>query len=75
MFTVIEMQNGSIGGNYWTYEDRPSAEVKLFQALAEVVKSSVAVHTVMLVDDTGIVYECRSYTHEQPEAEEETSTE
>ena len=66
-YIVIEMQDGIIGGNSWTYEDRSSAEVKMFQVLSEVVKSPVAVHTVMLVNDEGFVLETRCYTHEQTE--------
>lgn len=70
MYIVIEMQNGAIGGNTWAYNDRASAEVKEYQVLAEVVKSPVATHTVMLVTDEGFVLDCKCYKHEaQPEAE------
>lgn len=62
-FTVIEMQNGVIGGNYWAYDERADAEVKFFQALSEAVKSPVAVHTVMLVSGEGNVLDRRCYTH------------
>lgn len=69
-YIVIEMQNGVIGGNTWVYDDRPSAEVKLYQVLAEVVKSAVATHTAMLVTDEGFVIDCKCYKHEpQPEPE------
>ena len=64
MYIVIEMQNGNIGGNTWAYEDRASAEVKEYQVLAEVVKSSVSTHTVMLVTDEGFVLDCKCYKHE-----------
>lgn len=64
---VIEMQDGVIGGNTWAYEDQASAEVKEYQVLAEVVKSPVPVHTVMLVTDEGYVYDCKCYRHEQEE--------
>lgn len=71
MYVVIEMQNGSIGGNQWVYPDRASAEVKEYQVLAEVVKSPVATHTVMLVTDEGFVLDCKCYKHDaQPEPEE-----
>lgn len=62
-YVVIEMQNGNVGTNAWTYDDRPSAEVKLFQVLSEVVKSTVEVHTVMLMDNEGTVLETRCYKH------------
>ena len=71
-YIVVEMQNGNIGGNYWVYEDRASAEVKEYQVLAEVVKSPVAVHTVMMLTDEGFVLDCRCYKHDpQPEPEPE----
>lgn len=63
-YIVIEMQNGAIGGNTWAYDDRADAEVKLFQVLSEVVKSPVAVHTVMLVTDEGFVLDCKCYRHD-----------
>lgn len=71
-FIVIEMQNGSIGGNNWSYDDRADAEVKFYQVLADVVKSPVEVHTVMLVNGEGLVLDCKSYDHRDPE---ETVTE
>ena len=72
-YIVGEMQDGNIGGNYWVYEDRASAEVKEYQVLAEVVKSPVAVHTVMMLTDEGFVLDCRCYKHEpQPEPVPET---
>ena len=64
-YIVIEMQNGVIGGNTWAYEDRADAEVKLYQVLAEVVKSRVEVHTVMLVTDEGFPIETKFYKHGQ----------
>ena len=74
-YIVTEMQNGIIGSNSWVYEDRASAEVKLYQVLAEVVKSPVAVHTVVLHTDEGFVLECKCYKHEaqppEPEPEPE----
>ena len=71
-YIVTEMQDGTIGSNSWVYEDRASAEVKLYQTLAEVVKSPVAVHTVVLHTDEGFVLECKCYKHsEQPEPTDE----
>ena len=63
-YIVTEMQNGVIGNNSWVYDDRPSAEVKLYQVLAEVVKSPVAVHTVLLHTDEGFVLDCKCYKHD-----------
>jgi len=74
MYIVIEMQNGNIGGNTWAYEDRASAEVKEYQVLAEVVKSPVPTHTVMLVTDEGFVLDCKCYKHDaRPVAEPEVT--
>ena len=71
-YIVIELQNGSIGGNNWSYDDRADAEVKMYQVLAEVVKSPVEVHTVMLVTDEGFPLERKCYKHgEEPETEPE----
>ena len=62
-YVVIEMQNGVVGNNAWTYETRADAEVKLYQVLSEVVKSPVETHTVMLVTDEGFVLETKCYKH------------
>lgn len=66
-FIVIEMQNGAIGGNNWSYDNRADAEVKYYQVLAEVVKSPVEVHTVMLVTGEGFVLDSKCYRHEGTE--------
>lgn len=76
-YIVIEMQNGIIGGNNWAYDSRDDAEVKMYQVLSEVVKSPVAVHTVMLVTDEGFVLEAKCYKHEsepEPTPEPEPTT-
>ena len=74
MYVIIEMQNGNIGGNNWHFETREDAEVKWHQVLSEVVKSPVAVHTVMFVTDEGFeVEKPRVYKHSAqptPEATE-----
>lgn len=70
-FVVIEMQNGSIGDNWWSYDNRADAETKMFQVLAEVVKSPIEVHTVMLMTDEGDVLETRCYRHDAAPAEGE----
>lgn len=62
-FTVIEMQDGVIGSNYWAYDSREDAEVKFYQVLAEAVKSPVDTHTVMLVNGEGTVFDRKCYYH------------
>ena len=63
-YVVIEMQNGNVGEHAWTYDAREDAEVKMYQVLAEAVKSPVGLHTVMLVTGEGFVLDSKSYTHE-----------
>lgn len=70
-YSVIEMQNGVVGSNAWSYDTRDDAEVKLYQVLAEVVKSPVAVHSVMLVTDEGFVLDTKCYKHDAPVQEAE----
>ena len=73
-YFVIEMQNGSIGGNNWTYDERADAEVKMYQVLSEVVKSPVTTHAVMMVTDEGFPLERKCYKHgEEPESTVEDS--
>ena len=70
-YIVIEMQNGSIGGNNWSYDSRDDAEVKFYQVLAEVVKSPVEIHTVMLVTGEGFIIDTKCYKHPVVEPEPE----
>jgi len=77
-YIVIEMQNGNIGGNNWSYDNRADAEVKFYQVLAEVVKSPIDIHTVMLVTDEGFTLDKKFYDHRpapEPEPEPEPTTE
>lgn len=66
-YIVIEMQNGVVGSNAWTYDALEDAEVKLYQVLSEVVKSPVAMHTVMLVDGEGTQISVKCYAHDVSE--------
>ena len=76
MYVVIEMQNGIVGNNAWTYDTREDAEVKEYQVLSEVVKSPVAVHTVLLLSDEGFELDRKCYKHDaQAEAVAETEAE
>ena len=71
-YIVVEMQNGNIGSNNWAYDTREDAEVKEYQVLAEVVKSPIATHTVMLMTDEGFVLNTKCYKHEAQAAPEAT---
>ena len=68
-YIVVEMQNGIVGNNAWTYDTREDAEVKEYQVLSEVVKSPVAVHTVLLMTDEGFVLDTKCYKHDAQPAE------
>ena len=68
-YIVIEMQNGNVGPNAWVYVTREDAEVKEYQVLAEVVKSPVATHTVMLMTDEGFVIDTKCYKHNHVDIE------
>lgn len=69
-YVVIEMQNGVVGTNAWSYDTREDAEVKLYQVLSEVVKSPIEVHSVMLVTGEGFVLETKCYRHSTASEEE-----
>lgn len=69
-YIVIEMQNGIVGSNAWTYDTRADAEVKEYQVLSEVVKSPVETHTVMLMTDEGFVLDVKCYKHAQTAPED-----
>ena len=64
-YVVVEMQNGIVEGRSWCYDDRPSAEVKYYQVLAEAVKSPVDVHTVMLMTDEGHLLDAPKFYHHE----------
>ena len=69
-YIVVEMQNGIIGNNAWTYNSRDDAEVKMYQVLAEVVKSPVETHTVILLTDEGFPLDTKCYKHGHDEPED-----
>ena len=76
MYVVIEMQNGVVGNHAWVYDTREDAEVKEYQTLAEVVKSDIPVHTVLLLSDEGFELDRKCYKHDaQPVAVTETEAE
>lgn len=66
-FTVIEMQNGVVGGNVWTYDNINAAEAKYHSILAVAATSSVAVHAAVLLNETGYCIKSEFYSHDQPE--------
>lgn len=71
-FIVIEMQNGTVGANVWTYTDRNSAESKYHSVLAAAATSAVENHAAVLLTEDGVSLAHASYKHpvEPVEAEE-----
>ncbi len=64
-YTVIEMQNGVVGGNVWTYDDEKQAESKYHAVLSVAAVSSVPVHSAVLLNETGYLVRSQSYKHEE----------
>ena len=49
MYTVIEMQNGIVGNNVWTFNSEEEAYSKYYAVLSVAAVSSVPVHGCMVV--------------------------
>lgn len=64
-YTIIELQNGVIGSNSWTYDEseRDLAESKYHSLLAIAAVSSIPVHTVVMLTDVGYVLKLEHYEH------------
>ena len=62
-FTVIEMQNGIVGANVWTYDDRNAAESKFHSVLAVAATSAVENHAAALLTEDGAPIAHASYKH------------
>ena len=63
-FTVIEIQNGVVGQNVWTYDNINEAESKYHLILSVAAVSSVELHAVALLNGTGFCLKHESYTHQ-----------
>jgi hypothetical protein len=64
-YTVVEIQNGVVGQNVWTFDDVNAAESKYHTALSFAATSSVNVHSVVLLNAFGYCIKHESYTHEE----------
>ena len=62
-YTVIELQNGVVGGNVWTFNEINSAENKFHTVLAAAAVSSVETHSAVLLNDSGYCVKHECYTH------------
>lgn len=78
-YYVIEIQNNADGtsGNFvWGFANRNDAEEKFHTVAAFAAKSSVLVHTVVMLTRTGTNVKNESYTHPvEPEPEPEPNAE
>ena len=63
-YTVIEIQNGVVGANVWTFDDINAAESKYHSVLAAAAVSSVATHSAVILNETGFLVRSQCYTHE-----------
>ena len=70
-FTVIEMQNGVVGSNVWTYDNINDAEAKYHSILAVAATSSVEIHAAAILNETGFCVKHECYDHREPEPPEE----
>ena len=62
-FTVIELQNGIVGANVWTYDNINAAENKYHTVLAAASVSAVEIHAAALLNDSGMCIKHESYQH------------
>lgn len=62
-YTVIEMQNGIVGENVWTYNDINEAESKYHSVLAVAAVSNVPIHAAVILNETGFSVRYQCYTH------------
>lgn len=74
-YTVIEMQDGVVGGNVWTFDTLAEAEAKYHSILAVAAVSSVYKHGAVILNENCfcVRHECYDKTPapEPPEPETE----
>lgn len=68
MFTVIEIQNGIVGGNVWAYENRNDAYAKFYAVLSVAAVSGVAVHSAAIFNELGEHIDSKYFVHQPEEA-------
>lgn len=65
MYTVVEIQNGVVGGNVWTFETENEAFAKYFAVLSVAATSAVAVHTAVILRQDGLQVASQSFSREE----------
>ncbi len=72
-YVVLELQkyaDGTVGHLIDKYDDLEHAYSKFFLILSSAALSNVPVHSAVIIDETGMAIQSRSFTHPQ-EAEPE----
>jgi len=65
-YIVLEIQSnsdGTVGTLITSHDDRSSAESKFHSVLASAAISDVMIHSCIIMNDEGFVYDNQSYTH------------
>ena len=63
MYIVIELQNGTVGKNNWTFDDQNAAFAKYFTILAVAAVSSVKCHAAVILREDGLQIAAQSFKH------------
>ena len=69
-YIVMEMQtwaDGSMSTPCYAFDDRNSADAKYYTIMASAAKSSLPMHGVAMLDNTGVCYMSGSYAHDTVE--------
>lgn len=76
-YIVMEIQdnNGTVANLVTAYDEQRAAESAYHTILASAAVSNLTVHTAVLLDETGFVYETRSYKGTEPAPEPESEPE
>lgn len=69
MYTVIEMQDGIVNGNLWTFETENEAYAKYHSVLAVASVSTVPCHSCVILRQDGLLIAGMCYKHEVVEQE------
>lgn len=64
-YTVIEMQNGVVGANVWTFDEINQAEAKYHAVLSVAAVSAVKTHAAAILNETGFLVRSQCYTHDE----------
>ena len=63
MYIVIELQNGAVGQNVWTYRTQNEAFAKYFSILSVAATSAVRCHAAVIIREDGLQIAAQSFEH------------